>query len=124
MRGAVKASPLLAKYGTAIDRESAREILAAKMKAADDAAAAEEAALAKAKADAEYAKQKAVIDKAQAAADKKAQQEYERLLKKTSGSSRSRSPQRSTLEQVLGSKSTQRAITQVLTGIFGMAKRR
>jgi hypothetical protein len=57
-------------------------------------------------------------------AQKKAQAEYERLLKKTSGSSRSRSPQRSTLEQVLGSKSTQRAITQVLTGIFGMAKRR
>ena len=38
---AVHASPLLAKYGTAIDRESAREILTAKMKAADDAAAAD-----------------------------------------------------------------------------------
>jgi hypothetical protein len=36
----------------AIDRESAREILTARMNAASEAAAAEEAALAKAKADA------------------------------------------------------------------------
>ena len=85
---AVTASPLLAKYGTAIDRESAREILTAKMNAADEAAAAAEAALAKAKADAEFAKQQAAIDKAKAAADKKAQAEYDRLLKKTSGTTR------------------------------------
>ena len=88
IEAAVKASLLLAKYGTAIDRESAREILTAKMNAADEAQAAAEAALAKAKADAEFAKQQAAIDKAKAAADKKAQQEYERLLKKTSGTTR------------------------------------
>ena len=85
---AVAASPLMPKYGTAIDRESAREILTARMNAANEAAAAEEAALAKAKADAEFAKQQAAIDKAKAAADKKAQAEYERLLKKTSGTTR------------------------------------
>ena len=45
---AVAASPLLPKYGTPIDRESAREILTARMNAANEAAAAEEAALAKA----------------------------------------------------------------------------
>jgi hypothetical protein len=120
----VKASPLLAKYGTPIDRESAREILTAKMKAADDAAAAEEAALAKAKADAELAKQRAAIEKADAAAEKKARQEYERLLKKTQGSSRtSRSSGRSTLEQVLGSKSTQTILNGVIRGMFGTGRR-
>ncbi|WP_439593415.1 helicase HerA-like domain-containing protein [Microbacterium sp.] len=121
---AVKASLLLAKYGTAIDRESAREILTAKMKAADDAAAAQEAALAKAKADAEFAKQQAAIDKAQAAADKKAQAEYERLLKKTAGTSRtsSRAP-KSGIEQVLNSKSTQTILNGVIRGLFGTGRR-
>lgn len=124
IEAAVKASPLLAKYGTAIDRESAREILTAKMKAADDAAAAEEAALAKAKADAEFAKQQAAIDKAQAAADKKAQQEYERLLKKTQGSTRTtRSAQKSPIEQILGSKATQTILGGVIRGVFGTGRR-
>ncbi|MHC2999587.1 helicase HerA-like domain-containing protein [Microbacterium sp. HJ5] len=127
IEAAVKASPLLAKYGTAIDRESAREILTAKMKAADDAAAAEEAALAKAKADAEYAKQQAAIDKAQAAADKKAQQEYERLLKKTQGTTRtsrsSRSSEKSPIEQILGSKATQTILGGVIRGMFGTGRR-
>ena len=124
IEAAVKASPLLAKYGTAIDRESAREILAAKMKAADDAAAAEEAALAKAKADAEYAKQQAAIDKAQAAADKKAQQEYERLLKQTQGTSRTaRSAQKTPIEQILGSKATQTILGGVIRGMFGTGRR-
>ncbi|MBW9121359.1 DUF853 family protein [Microbacterium trichothecenolyticum] len=128
---AVNASPLLAKYGTAIDRESAREILTAKMRAADDAAAAEDAALAKAKADAEYAKQKAAIDQQQAAADKanaaaekKAQQEYERLLKKTAGTTRtSRSARTSPIEQILNSKSTEAILGGVIRGIFGTGKR-
>lgn len=132
---AVQASPLLAKYGTAIDRESAREILTAKMNAAEAAAKAEEQALAqakadaeaaksKAKADAEYAKQQAAIDKQQAAAEKKAQQEYERLLKKTSGTTRtsSRAP-KSGIEQVLGSKATQTILSGVIRGIFGTGKR-
>jgi hypothetical protein len=121
---AVAASPLTAKYGTAIDRESAHELLTKRMADAAAAADAEEAAKAQAEAEAEYEKMQAKIRAEEEKAQKKAQAEYERLLKKTSGSSRSRSPQRSTLEQVLGSKSTQRAITQVLTGIFGMAKRR
>ena len=124
---AVNASPLLAKYGTAIDRESAREILAAKMQAADQAAAAEQAALEKAKIDAELAKQQAAIDKAQAAAEKKAQQEYERLLKKTSSASRTSSSrskaQKSPIEQVLGSKATQTILSGVIRGVFGTGRR-
>jgi DNA helicase HerA-like ATPase len=121
---AVAASPLLVKYGTAIDRESAREILTARMNAAVETAAAEEAALAQAKADAEYAKQQAAIDKAKAAADKKAQAEYERLLKKTStGTRTSRSAQKSPLEQILGSKSTQTILNGVIRGMFGTGRR-
>ena len=121
---AVAASPLLLKYGTAIDRESAREILTARMNAANEAAAAEEAALAKAKADAEFAKQQAAIDKAKAAADKKAQAEYERLLKKTSGTTRtSRAAEKSPLEQILGSKSTQTILNGVIRGMFGTGRR-
>ena len=122
---AVKASPLLAKYGTAIDRESAREILTAKMNAAEEAAKAEQAALEKAKADAEYAKQKAAMDKAQAAAEKKAQAEYERLLRKTAGTSRtsSRKTPKSPLEEVLNSKTTQTILNGVIRGIFGTGRR-
>jgi hypothetical protein len=121
---AVAASPLLPAYGTAIDRESAREILTARMNAANEAAAAEEAAMAKAKTDAEFAKQQAAIDKANAAADKKAQAEYERLLKKTSGTTRtSRSAQKSPLEQILGSKSTQTILNGVIRGMFGTGRR-
>jgi DNA helicase HerA-like ATPase len=121
---AVAASPLMPKYGTAIDRESAREILTARMNAANEAAAAEEAALAKAKADTDFAKQQAVIDKAKAAADKKAQAEYERLLKKTAGTTRtSRSAQKSPLEQILGSKSTQTILNGVIRGMFGTGRR-
>jgi DNA helicase HerA-like ATPase len=125
IEAAIKASPMHAKYGTAIDRESAREILTAKMNAADEAAAAEEAALEKAKADAEFAKQQAAIDKAKAAADKKAQAEYERLLRKTSGSTRtsSRSQPKSGIEQILNSKTTQTILGGVIRGLFGNGRR-
>src|SRR5690606_21742838 len=122
----INASPLLAKYGTAIDRESAREILTAKMNAAADAEAAAQAAIAKAKTDAELAKQQAAIDKADAAAQKKAQAEYDRLLKKTQGTSRtttSRRPEKSPIEQILGSKSTQTILSGVIRGIFGTGRR-
>lgn len=123
---AVAASPLTAKYGTAIDRESAHELLTKKMADAAAAADAEEAAKAQAEAEAEYEKMQAKIRADQEKAEKKARAEYDRMMKKTSGTSRSRSrtPERSALEQVLGSKSTQKVIGQVLTGLFGMAKRR
>ncbi|MCR2810338.1 MULTISPECIES: DUF853 domain-containing protein [unclassified Microbacterium] len=124
IEAAVQASPLLAEYGTAIDRESAREILTARMNAADEAAAAQDAELAKAKADAEFATQQAAIDKAKAAADKRAQAEYERLLKKTSGTTRTRrTSQKSPLEQILGSTSTQTILSGVIRGMFGTGRR-
>jgi len=126
---AVKASLLLAKYGTAIDRESAHELLTAKMNAAAAAAQAAEDAAARAKADAELAKQQAAIEKQRAKEEKAAQAEYDRLMKRTSGtsrstSSRSRSADKSMLEQVLGSKATRDVLTSVVEGIFGTRRRR
>ncbi|WP_207207102.1 helicase HerA-like domain-containing protein, partial [Agromyces binzhouensis] len=124
IEAAVAASPLTAKYGTAIDRESAHELLTKRMADAAAAADAAEAAEAQAKADAEYAKMQAKIEADRQKAEKKAQAEYDRLMKQTSSRARSRTGQRSALEEVLGSKSTQKVITQVLTGLFGMAKRK
>ncbi|WP_454169753.1 helicase HerA-like domain-containing protein [Microbacterium paulum] len=125
---AVHASPLLAKYGTPIDRESAREILTAKMNAAAEAGAAAETAAAAAKAqaesDKELAKQQAAADKAAAAAEKERQKEYDRLMKASGGSSRTtRKKETSPLEQVLNSKSTQTILNSVIRGIFGTGRR-
>jgi DNA helicase HerA-like ATPase len=123
---AVAASPLLARYGTPIDRESAREILTTRMNAAEAAFAAQEAAKEKARIDAEYAKQQAAIDKARAAAEKKAQQEYERMLRKTEGRARttsSRSRSKTPIEQILGSKSVDTLLSGVIRGVFGTGRR-
>lgn len=125
---AVAASPLLAEYGEAIDRESAAEILAARMNAAAEADAAEQAALEKARIDAEYAKQQAAIDKARADAERKAQAEYDRLLKRTSTSTRTSSSRASRassspFEDILGSRQTQRLVRDVVRGLFGTARR-
>lgn len=125
---AVKASPLLAKYGTAIDRESAREILTAKMNAAAEADAAAQAAAEQAKAqadaDKELAKQQAAAAKAEAAAEKERQREYDRIMKSTGGTTRtSRKKETSPLEQVLNSKSTQTLLNSVIRGIFGTGRR-
>ncbi|WPX12938.1 DUF853 family protein [Cryobacterium sp. 10S3] len=138
IESAVAASPLLATYGAAIDRESAREILATKLEAANRAAAeqqaAEQAALDAAKAAAEREK----ADKAAAAqeakdarageqADRKAQAEYDRLMRQTAGPARTRTsakPQKSVLEEVLGSSVTKSILTGVVAGIFGTRRRR
>ncbi len=123
---AVQASPLLAKYGTAIDRESAREILTAKMAAADEAEAAAAAAKEQEKTDKELAKQAAAIAKADAAAEKERQREYDRLMK-ASGGTRTRTArattQKNPLEQVLGSKATQTILNGVIRGMFGTGRR-
>ncbi|MCT9002156.1 DUF853 domain-containing protein [Microbacterium memoriense] len=134
---AVHASPLLAKYGTAIDRESAREILTAKMNAAAQAEVAAEAAaqaekdrIAAAKeqaaAEKELARQEAAIAKADAAAEKERQREYDRLMK-TTGVTKTRTSRaassKSPLEEVLGSKTTQTILNGVIRGIFGTGRR-
>ncbi|MEO8906911.1 MAG: helicase HerA-like domain-containing protein [Microbacteriaceae bacterium] len=115
----VAASPLLAKYGTPIDRDSAREMLGRKLSAAADAEQARQAAADAAKADADKAK----VD---AAAQKAADAEYNRLLKKTGGTTRvtTAKPQKNMLEEVLGSRTTQTILTSVVAGIFGTRRRR
>ncbi|RUR01456.1 helicase HerA-like domain-containing protein [Labedella endophytica] len=129
----VAASPLPDRYGTSIDRESAREMLGARMDAAAAAARQAEAEVEAAQAEVEYAKQKAAMDKAERAAEEKAQREYDRLLKKTSGtgrrsttrsSGRSSSSSSSMIEQVLGSKATATILSGVVEGIFGTRRRR
>jgi DNA helicase HerA-like ATPase len=122
----VAASPLLAKYGTAIDRDSAREMLARKLGAAADAEAARQAATDQAKTDADAAKAAAKAAADRAKAQKAADAEYNRLLKKTGGSTRSRAakPQKTMLDEVLGSRTTQTILTSVVAGIFGTRRRR
>lgn len=131
MEVAVSASPLMATYGTAVDRESAREILAAKMNAAAEADAAAESAK-----DAEDAAQQAEkLAQARAKEQAKVQADYERALKDlnkttTSSSSRrttSRTPARkdtNVLGDVLGSRTGQTVVREVLRGIFSTLKRR
>lgn len=125
LAAAVSASPLFARYGTPIDRESAREILAVRMQAATDAREAAERAKQAAADEAEYAKQKAAIDKAHAEAQKKAQREYDRLLKSTAAPSR-RSSTASTgpLDDLLGRGSTKTILNGVIRGLFGTGRRR
>ncbi|MET0853017.1 MAG: helicase HerA-like domain-containing protein, partial [Microterricola sp.] len=121
---AVAASPLLAKYGTALDRDSAREMLTRKLADAAAKADAAQQAVDKAAADAEYAKMQQTIAADQAKAEKKAQAEYDRLMKQTSGTARSTKKQKTVLEEVLGSSATKSVLTAVIGGIFGTRKRR
>lgn len=125
----VAASPLLATYGTAIDRDSAREMLARKLEAAHATAVAAQHSLDAAKAQAELEKQQTAAAEQQAKADKKAQAEYDRLLKQTQGTARtttrtSSKAQKSVLDQVLGSQMTKTILTGVVAGIFGTRRRR
>lgn len=124
MASAVKASPLFSTYGTPIDRESAREILGARMQAATEAREAEERAKKAAADEAEYAKQKAAIDKANAAAQKKAQQEYERILRSTAAPRGRASTPAPGLDGLLGRGATKSIVTGVIRGIFGTGRRR
>ncbi|GAA4781734.1 helicase HerA-like domain-containing protein [Microbacterium gilvum] len=120
VEAAVAASPLLAAYGERVDRESAYEMLTAKMNAASAAAEAEEAALEKARTDAEYEKQRAAIEK-------KAQKEYDRLLKATTGRSTTKRQTRTStdrvVERVVGSAATT-LVNSVIRGLFGTGRRR
>ncbi len=121
---AVAASPLLAKYGTALDRDSAREMLTRALADAAAKADAAQQAVDKAAADAEYEKMQRSIEADRAKAEKKAQAEYDRLMKQTSGTARSTKKQKTVLEEVLGSSTTKSVLTAVIGGIFGTRKRR
>ncbi|TFD29919.1 helicase HerA-like domain-containing protein [Cryobacterium cryoconiti] len=123
----VAASPLLARYGAAIDRDSAREILATRLEEANQAAQAEQDALDQAEAAAVAEKERDARQVLEAKAEKKAQAEYDRLMRQTQPGTRTRTParaQKSVLEQVLGSSVTKTILTGVVGGIFGTRRRR
>jgi len=124
LAAAVSASPLFAQYGTPIDRESAREILAARMQAATEAREAAERAKQAAADEAAYAKQQAAIEKAHAEAQKKAQREYDRLLKGTAAPRARSSAPTTPLDDVLGRGATKTILTGVIRGLFGTGRRR
>ncbi|HEY0248722.1 MAG TPA: helicase HerA-like domain-containing protein [Gryllotalpicola sp.] len=105
----IAASPLQARYGTPIDRESAGEILTAKLNAAAEAAHAEAAAKAKAKQDAADVKAHAATEK-QATHESKARQTQAAQVGKVA-------------VKVLTSRTTQTVLKGVLDGIFGTRRR-
>ncbi|MDZ8162776.1 helicase HerA-like domain-containing protein [Microbacterium aquimaris] len=127
IEAAVAASPLSAVYGTPIDRESAREILAARLNAAAESESAAQAERERAEIEAELARQQAAMDEAQQQAEKKARAEYERLLKKTARSPRTRTSRSarsgSSVEQILNSRATEAIVSGVIRGLFGTARR-
>ena len=122
MLASVAASPLLAKYGTSLDTDSAHEMLARKMQAA---AAQDEV-------------ERLADEKAESA--RQAQAEYDRMQKewqKSQSSPRAtggrspaprRSPaptaQKNPLEDFLGSSAGRRVVTTVVQGIFGTLRRK
>ncbi|MDR6612251.1 helicase HerA-like domain-containing protein [Leifsonia sp. 1010] len=128
----IAGSPLQAKYGTPLDRDSAREMLGRKLDAAAAAAAKADAEEAAAKAAAEAQKaaeaQAKADAKAREAAERAAQKEYDRILRQTSPRRTTRrtssGSSKTVLEQVLGSKATRDILGSVVEGIFGTRRRR
>jgi DNA helicase HerA-like ATPase len=130
MTATVQSSTLLPRYGTAVDPDSAKEMLTRRLEAASAAAqaAAEQAQHTK-----ETAAAAAAAEKDRAAAQKKLDAEYERIARsqnsgQRAAGSRSRTTasrtQKSPLDQVLGSSVTKTILTEVMRGIFGNARRR
>ncbi len=118
MTAAVDASPLLATYGTPVDRESAREILAAKMNKA---------------AEAEAAADRAAADKARAAEDAKLAKQYEEEWKEatraTAPASRPKTTTRTRKQDnpvadALSSRTGQTVVREIVRGIFSTLKKR
>ncbi len=99
MQAVVDESPLMALLGTQLDKESAKEMLAGKMQAAADADRLQ----------AEYD---------QAVKDAKQQQ------RTTTTTRTPRRTQKSPIDEVLGSRTGQTVIREVLRGIFSTLKRR
>ncbi|MDP3207880.1 MAG: DUF853 family protein, partial [Rhodoglobus sp.] len=119
MQATVNASPLFGTYGTAVDRDSAREILAVKMNAAAEADARREA-------------DKVAAARAKEAA--KAQSDYDKAVREMERSSRPKTSTRTTTRtsnrkadnpvgDFLGSRGGQTVVREVLRGIFSTLKR-
>jgi len=115
MQATVDASPLSGTYGTVVDRDSAREILAVKMNAAAEADAREEAEK---------------VAKAQAKEAARVKADYDKAVRDMERASRPKTTTRTTtrrepnvLEDVLGSRTGQTVVREVLRGIFSTLKR-
>ncbi|MFM9877948.1 MAG: helicase HerA-like domain-containing protein, partial [Rhodoglobus sp.] len=122
MQATVDASPLFGTYGTVVDRDSAREILAVKMNAAAEADARQEADKLAATQAREAAKVKADYDRAVRDMERGSQP-------KTTTRTTTRTPTRSSrgddnpIGDFLGSRSGQTVVREVLRGIFSTLKR-
>jgi DNA helicase HerA-like ATPase len=114
MRATVDASPLLARYGAQVDRESAREILAVKMNAAAQAQAQVDAEKEAKRVQAEY--DKAVRDMQRASKPKPSS--------RTTTTRTTPSKQDSPIGDILGSRTGQTVVREVLRGIFSTLKRK
>ncbi|SMH45998.1 hypothetical protein SAMN06295885_2668 [Rathayibacter oskolensis] len=126
----VQRSPLLARYGTPLDRDSAREILTRRLDAAAEAeearVAAEERAEEEARAAKERAREEVRRAKERATAERRAEEAAQRSRRRTTPSRTSRTPRRdkTVVEQVLGSSAGTTLLREVVRGIFGTARRR
>ncbi|MFD1722190.1 helicase HerA-like domain-containing protein [Amnibacterium endophyticum] len=139
MAAAVAASPLQARYGEALDRESAAEILTARMNAAaakaqaeKDAAAAEKARVAAERQAAAEARKREADRKREeredAADRRQAEKEARDRQRAAEAAARDRQRQIQTgarvLGQVLNSRATRGVLNDVIGGIFGTRRRR
>ena len=116
MQASVDASPLSGTYGTVVDRDSAREILAVKMNAAAEADARDEADK---------------LAKAQAKEAARVKAEYDKAVRDMERASRPKTTTRTTTRRepdligdVLGSRTGQTVVREVLRGIFSTLKRK
>ena len=121
MQQSVEASPLQAKYAETVDRESARELLAAKLEAGAAQARAEEAA----EQAAQEAEQQA---EEQASLEEKLRREAERASSGGSPRRRSTTRDKSVVEQVVSSSAFKQfartAAREIARGVFGNGRRR
>ncbi|NNG19673.1 DUF853 family protein [Naumannella sp. ID2617S] len=121
---AVQASGLQAKYGQAIDRESAREILTRRVE--DGARAAEEARIAAERAKAAEAQAK-LDAKAQAAAEKEAERAARESERAARAEEKRRANEKGLVEQVVGSPVfrdiARTAGREIVRSIFGTRRR-
>jgi hypothetical protein len=115
MEQAVQASPLHAKYAEQVDRESAREKLAAKLEQGAAQARAEEQGKAQ--------------EKEQATAEERLRREADRASRPRGGAGTGRPRQeKSMVEEVVGStmfrQVARTAAREIVRGVFGTGRRR
>ncbi|GAA2175215.1 DUF853 family protein [Agrococcus versicolor] len=109
MQAAVDASPLQARYGTAVDRESAYEILAAR--------------LAETEAAAERAEAEAAAAKEAKARDAVARRLEREAARNRSATQRSRREPANPVVEAIRSRTGQTVIREIVRGIFGTRRR-